>query len=400
MRSTSQPHYALDFTDPEINRDPWGYLEEVRDLGPAVFNPPSNSWFVTSYDHVRSIYANEPDFAPASELYAEVFGDPSILGSDTPRHDDLRRIWNPYLLRKAITTWTDLMGEVTDQQLAPILDRLRDGEVVDIVPYLRIIPTYLIASMIGVPTEDCGLFTEWGERMVYMFDVHSAPNAERAAELRASGVAATKALHDYCGDQLEMRRRTGNADDLLGVLATTDVPMTEHEKRSYITMFIEGAQDTTTKFLTTALVALAQHPDQRRALVEDRGLMLQTLDEIIRWQGPVVMHPRVARRSGARVGDVPIPEGDNLSLVLGAANRDSARWSNPHDFDIFRPVKANLAFGFGIHSCMGVNLARLETTIFLSRVLDAIPKYRLATDTLDFGRSIIIRGPVSVPLTV
>lgn len=396
----SRPEYDLDFTDPDVNRYPWPHLDEMRELAPAVFNAPSKSWFVTSYEHVRAVYANDADFAPATELIEEMFGDPTVVGSDSPRHEELRGVLNPYLLRGAVKKWVELMGELADQQLTPIIERLRDGESVDTVPYLRMIPAQLIARIMGVPAEDSERLSEWSQRMVYMFDAHSAPGTERAGQLQAAGIEAKKALHQYFGEQLEMRQREGAVDDLLGVLATTDVPMSEHEKLSYITLLIEGAQDTTTKFMAATLVALGQHPDQRRALVEDRALMRVALDEVIRWQGPVFLSLRVSRHQSARVGDVLIPGGDTLSLMLGAANRDPSRWERPDDFDLERQPKANLGFGFGRHSCMGINLARLETEIFINKMLDAIPDFQLVAEPVDYGRSINIRGPASLPLAL
>jgi cytochrome P450 len=176
--------------------------------------------------------------------------------------------------------------------------------------------------------------------------------------------------------------------------------MTDHEKRSYITVFIEGAQDTTTKFVTTTLAALAQHPAQRSALVEDRELVPQALEEVMRWQGPVTLDTRVARRPGVRIGDVPIAEGDHVSPALVSANRDPSRWRDPEIFDIFRPAKGHLGFGFGSHGCMGINLARLVATTVINKVLDAAPEYQLATDTLDYGASFLIRGPLTLPLSL
>jgi cytochrome P450 len=399
MPSALRPQADLDFTEPEINRDPWPHFEELRELGPAVWNPPSNSWILTSYEDVRAVLRNEADYAPAAELYAEIFGDPTVLGADNPRHAELRGIWGPALLRGAMKSWVELVAEICDRHLDPALDRIRDGEVVDLVSHLRMIPTELIARMIGVPAEDCGLFTEWGQCIVYQFDAYSAPDSEDAAELREAGTAATKALNDYCGEQLEMRRRAGRADDLLGVMATTEVPMSDQEKRAYITMFIEGAQDTTTKFNTSTLAALAQHPEQRTALAKDREFVAQALEEVMRWQGPVSLDLRIARRPGLQIGDVTFAEGDQISPSLAAANRDPSRWSDPHSFDIFRPAQAHLGFGFGTHGCMGINLARLVATTVLNKVLDAIPEYRLATDTLEYGSSFLIRGPLSLPLS-
>ncbi|MFL6636631.1 MAG: cytochrome P450 [Massilia sp.] len=395
-----RPEYNLDFTDPAINRNPWPYMDEVRAIGPAVWNEPSQSWLVTGYKESRAILMNEADFRPAGELYEEIFGGPTVLGADNPRHLQLRSVWDKYLRRDAMQNYVDLINEIADKRLGAVLEQVRAGEVVDFVPHLRKIPTELTARMIGVPVEDCEDFIRWGHCMVEQFHLYNAPNAEAAEQMRKDAVDATKALHDYSGRVLEERRRAGNSDDLLGVLATTAIPMTEQEKRSYITIFIEGAQDTSTKLMTSALGSLALHPDQKKALVADRALIPQALEEVMRWHGPVSLDIRIARHANVQIGGIHIPEGDHVSPALGAANRDPSRWSDPHAFNIFRPAQPHLGFGFGIHICMGMNVARILGEIVLNKILDAIPDYRLAEDGLDYGRSFIIRGPVRLPLTL
>jgi cytochrome P450 len=277
---------------------------------------------------------------------------------------------------------------------------LRDGEVVDVVPHLRMIPVKGIATMIGVPRQDCEQFYEWGLQIAYQWDVVTLPDGPEKDALREKVRVASTSLHGYCQQQIELRRRCGNADDLLGVLATTDVPMTDHEKSAYIALFIEGAQDTTTKYMSTVLATLAEYPDERKALANGRELMPQVLEEIMRWRNIVNADVRIARGGDARVGEVHIPDGHQVSLLVGAGNRDPARWTDPDTFDIYRPAQSHLGFGFGIHSCMGVNLARLEASTLVNKILDAVPEYHLAVDEVDYGRSFTVRGPESLPLSL
>jgi cytochrome P450 len=367
-------------------------------MGRAVWNEPSQSWFVTSFNDAREVMNNVTDYRQAEELFTEIFGGPVLMGEDNPRHKQLRDIWDKSFRPTGIINYAELVGEIARKRIAPVLERLRDGEVVDVIPHLRMIPTELTARMLGVPPEDCEQFISWGHRIVEQFHVFNSPDDKRAEELRQSAVAATQALHDYSGDVLEQRRRAGDTDDLLGMLAATDVPMTEQEKRSYITILIEGAQDTSTKFMTNSLLALAQHADQRQALTQDRDLVRQMLEEALRMFPPAMLNIRIARRPGVRIGDVEIPEGDHVSPAICAANRDPSRWDNPHSFDIFRPTRTHLTFGFGLHHCMGAHLSRLLGKIVINMVLDATPNYQLATEKLDYGRAFIIRGPAELAL--
>jgi cytochrome P450 len=397
-----RPESDIDFADPVVNRDPYPHLDRIRELAPAVWNAPSHSWFVTSFDDVRAVFSTPADFAQAADMYADIFGGEVLVAVDNPRHQELRGVLAPYLSRRAVDGYAHLARGIIDQYLGPVVERLRSGETVDVAPYLRQIPTRFIASLLGVPHEDSDQFVEWAQRMTAIFDIYDAPDLENAAELRAAALAASKEMHDYSGEALEIRRRTGKTDDMLGVLASTEVPISERDKRAYIVNLIFGSQDTTTTFGKMALLAFAQHPDQRLALKDDRTLMRQALDEVIRCKCPVISDVRVARHSDVQVRGIPIPEGDHVSVVVGAANRDPSRWENPNTFDIFRPEKGNVGFGFGIHSCLGINFARQVAATVMTKILDEAPDYQLAipADQLDYGRSWLIRGPHSLPLSL
>jgi cytochrome P450 len=400
QRRGDAPVYEVDFSDPDINRDPWPHLEEMRQLAPVVWNPPSSSWIMTSFDDVRAVITNADDFRQPSELFTDALGDPSVVATDNPRHNELRSIWGPFVSRPAIAERAALIGQVTDRHLAPIVEAMRSGTSVDVVKHLRLVPIQVIATMIGVPDADLDIFAQWGMDIVYQFDAYSAPTSPEAVQLRETAAVATKALNDYCSEMLAQRERDKTTDDLLGVMANTEVTMTNIEKIAYITMFIEGGQDTTTKFVTSSLAALEQHPDQRRALAQNRDLMSQTLEEVMRWTGPVLMDVRLAR-DDVEFRGIKMSKDDNIFPALGAANRDAARWDNPAAFDIFRDSKSHLGFGFGVHNCMGINMARLVAATITNKLLDAVPDYAVnAPDGLDYGRSFLMRGPNSLSLSM
>jgi cytochrome P450 len=180
-----------------------------------------------------------------------------------------------------------LAQEVIDEHLNPAFEQMRAGEAVDVAGLYRIISTQFVARVLGVPTEDCAQFVRWAEDMAGAFDLSVSSGLEDADAVREAAAVATREMNNYSTAALEQRRRSGNATDLLGALATTDVPLTEKEKHGYVTMLIQGMQDTTVNWAKNVTVALAQHPDQRRAVAEDRTLVRQALDEIVRWQAPV-----------------------------------------------------------------------------------------------------------------
>lgn len=173
--------------------------------------------------------------------------------------------------------------------------------------------------------------------------------------------------------------------------------MTEGDMRAQVALLVVAALDNAASAMATMMVVLAQHPSQRQAINEDRSLLPQAIDEILRYEGPVMAIPRAAHGDGELDG-VTIPAGDKVWGMIGSANRDPERWDAADRFDVFRERKGSLAFGVGPHNCLGINLGRMEIHLLLEHLLDAIPEWEMATDDLDYGHNFIVRGPQSVPI--
>jgi cytochrome P450 len=168
--------------------------------------------------------------------------------------------------------------------------------------------------------------------------------------------------------------------------------LTEAEMRSTAAVMLLAGYDTTAKLMGSALLALQQHPDQRRLLVEAPALIPNAVEEVLRWDGVATVF---ARRvvSDTELAGVQMAAGDTVYLFLGAANRDPSRWKDPHSFDVRRPYKRNLGFGAGPHVCIGAQLARLETQVALETLLRLAPEYRLRN--VEYGHTFMNHGPES-----
>lgn len=400
--STGRPETSIDLSDPDVNRDPFPYFEQIRALGPAVWSDPAGGWLVSSFGDVKSIFANFKEFAQDADMFADIHGAVTLPGLDNPRHNEVRGIVGPLMSRTAAEKHADLAQEVINTHLGPVIDRLRAGETVDVARVYRAISTHFVSRTLGVPVEDADQFVAWADDMIRVFDLTFTPDLEDAEQIRAAAAAATAAMNDYATAAIDERRRTGQTGDLLGALATTDVELTDKERNAYVTMIIQGGQDTTATWAKNLTVALGAHSDQRRIVQQDRELVRQTLDEVMRWQAPVTAEVRIVRTEGVDIGGVPVAQGDHVVMLLGAAHRDPTRWENPEKFDILRPAMGNLGLGFGIHGCLGVNFARRVLTSITNTLLDEIPEYTLAIplSELDYGRSYSVRGPVSLPITL
>jgi cytochrome P450 len=400
--TNARPESSIDLSDPVVNHDPFPYYEELRSVGPAVWNPPSNAWLVTSFDVAKSVFANPKDFAQDQQMYQEVHGVVTLPGVDNPRHNELRSILGPLMSRSAAEGHAALAQSVIDENLNPVFEQLRAGETVDVAALYRTISTEFVVRILGVPAEDCGQFVTWAEHMAGGFDLTMTPGLDNADAIRRAAAEGTRALSEYAASALEDRRRSGVTTDMLGALATTQVPMTPEERIGYVTMVIQGGQDTSATWAKNTTAALAEHPDQRKAAIQDKDLVRQTLDEVIRWNAPVTAEVRVVRNPGVQIGGVPVEQGDTVIMLLGAAHRDPTRWDTPEKFDVRRPQLGNLGFGFGVHSCLGVNFARRLVTSMTETLLREIPHYEIAIPDTGFvyGRSYAVRGTSRLPLSL
>jgi cytochrome P450 len=198
-------------------------------------------------------------------------------------------------------------------------------------------------------------------------------------------LAASRAVEEYLGPLVGQRREHGG-DDLLGLLVAAQVPpdsdaevgrepLGDQELADFVRLLIVAGASTVYRGYGILLYALLTHPDQMDAVRADRALIPQAIEEALRWEQPITTVGRTATRD-VKLAGVTIPEGSDVLVELGAANHDPDVWPDPERFDIFRPSKPHLAFGFGRHRCLGVYLARMELRVMLEATLDTFPNLR------------------------
>ncbi|MEV0669621.1 cytochrome P450 [Mycobacterium sp. NPDC050441] len=403
MVATHFPLLSFDTTDPAFVADPWARYREIRELGGVVFNERINRWMVGEFDLVKQILSTPATFGSERGQieHAAVFGGPTMEFYDGPHHDQIRSIWSGDFRPRTLARLRPVITEIVRARLEPVAARLRDGETVEVVSELtRGIPTEVIAHMLGVEPEMVDQFTAWSDAMGASAEGYSMPG-EHGAELIAAGKHATAQLNTYIREQLP-RRACPAADewDLIGTMVGHEYAcehMTEQEIVASNTQLVFAGNETTAKLLAQIVATLAVHPDQRRILQADRTLALDAAEEVHRLE--TVSHSifRDAVGESAAVGDVAMADGDRITLLLGAANRDPRRWERPDDFDITRRKLSHLGFAFGLHSCLGMNLARLEAQIFLEELIDTVGDWQVA-GPLDYGTNYTVRGPGRVPV--
>ena len=192
-------------------------------------------------------------------------------------------------------------------------------------------------------------------------------------------MAASEALRDYFADVLAERRRQP-ADDLISELAVAEVDgrtLDDEEIYSFLRLLLPAGVETTYRASGNLLYGLLTNPDQLERVRDDRSLVPDAFEETIRWEPPVTVILRRAARD-TEVGGVPVEEGADVALLLGSANRDERKYEHPDEFDIFRESRQSVGFGFGVHVCLGMHLARMETRVAINTLFDRLPDMRLA----------------------
>jgi cytochrome P450 len=389
------PVMDVNYFTEEWNADPYPGLEAIRAAGPIVFNPRTYDWMVPGYQLGARVQANARRYKAVEEL-GQLFGGITMEFVDTPLHHELRGVWAKDFQRETLQQQRAMIDEIVATRVGPFVERVLDGETVEAIANMtRGIPVLVIARMLGVSGDDVQRFSDWSDRMggIVAGMVDESP---AGAEMLQRGLDATAELNAFMAEEIAARRARPT-DDLVSAMTHSDVArrVSEQDLVASNTQLVFAGNETTAKLMASTLVALAWHPDQRRAIVADRSLVPQAIEEVHRWETVAQVGYRDVHNGDAEIDGIVVPDGSRVCILLGACNRDPARWKDPNRFDIFREPQSHLGFGFGMHSCLGLNLARLELEVWLNQILDAIPEYELAEE-VSYGTNFVLRAPLSV----
>jgi cytochrome P450 len=390
----------VDLYSREASENPWPLVEEIRAKGPVVWSEQQGRWLITSDRVVRKVLINPERLTVEERQGPRLFGPDAFIGiDDRPRHDALRGVWSVAFQRSTLEQLRLVIGELADRMIDPMEERLRAGERVDAVGELcRDLPAYVIAYMLGVPADMRPKIVEWSDLM-------GAAVGEPPSEWKATNPVWMRAedarvkLADYILEQIEYRRRHPG-DDLISQIVHSEIggTLTDEAIMENSRQLLFAGNETTAKWLGHATVELARHPDVMAEVRENRALLPTALEEIMRWQPVVGSVFRQLRGGDMELEGVTIRQGAQVAPMTGAANRDPERYPEPERFDIHREFKANLGFGYGMHSCLGVTLARLETAVTIGRMLDRLGDFHLAGPVT--YSTFQLRGPQTVPIAL
>ena len=361
---------------------PYPMLAELRAKAPVhpgwkemgiLENPPEGQQIFSAYtfDAVKAVFTDNKTFSTRCyEAIVRPLQGPTILEMQEPEHQVYRRLHEFAFARSSMRRWeTELVRPLVERTV----DRLRDAKRADLVEDVFMpIPVRVIAALIGLPEAD---IPEFHRLAIELLGFHSDMD---------SALKASAQLKEYFVGILADRRRTP-CDDMVSVLAEADIDgvrMSDEQIYGFMRNLLPAGAETTSRSTASLAFGLLTHPDQLTAVVADRGLLPQAIEEGIRWETPLLNFMRETTRDIEFYG-VDIPEGSTVTVNLGSANHDDARWNDADRFDIFRERKPHIGFGHGAHVCIGMHLARLESTMIFNTLFDNLPGLRLDPDAPD-----------------
>jgi cytochrome P450 len=362
-----------------------GTLMESDLLPPELRN--DENWTLFDFDSVFTAFREDTVFA--SEMYNNTIGlvfGPTILGMHGKEHHDHRSLVSKAFKQSALAQWEP---EVIDPICDQLVDEFKDDGEVDLVQAVTFeFPTRVTAALLGLPQEDLELFRRLSLDLISITEDIEA------------GLNASVELGTYFQQQVD-QRRSAPTDDVIGDLVTAEIDgekLTDEAIISFLRLLLPAGLETTYRSSGNLLQLLLTHPDQLEAVQQDRALIPAAIEEGIRFETPLVLVARNTTRDVEMHG-VTIPEGAQINVCMGSANRDEKRWERADVFDIRRPRRAHISFAGGIHSCLGMHLARVETKAMLTSLFDRVTDLRLRPDEDTKIVGMPFRSPKHLPVT-
>ena len=388
-----------------FQNDPYPIYRELRERDPIHRSYAANGWILTRYRDIEpllsdsSFSADDRNLSIWEKLRAanirrgvtdpdEEF-EPTMLRRDPPAHTRLRGLVNKAFTPRAVEKLKPRIEEIVDELMSDIVSR---GSM-DLVRDLAVpLPIIVISEMLGIPSKDREQFKIWSTDFA---NTIGRVTPEALIRARLSGEEFT----EYIGQIAEERRREPRADLLSGLVAAEAEGdrLSETELAGTCALLLAAGNETTTNLICNGVLALLQNPEQLEELRGDPGLIENAVEEFLRYDSPVQATARIVMEDRDFVGN-PFEKGQQINLLLGAANRDPEAFDDPDRLDLKRERIAHLSFSRGAHFCLGAQLARLEAKAGIGELVRRLPGMKLASDTIERNGHLLLRGVKSLPL--
>jgi cytochrome P450 family 142 subfamily A polypeptide 1 len=340
----------------------------LRRHAPVYRDEVNHLWGISRYHDLVAIEKDPETFCSSEGYRPNLPPDASMIGNDDPRHNERRRLVARRFTPKAVGRHEDAVRDVVRGLLDAVAGRGRCEVVEELAAPL---PAMVIGRLLGFDDGQWTRVKHWSEATIV---------AGGGPRYMADSVA--EAFGDYCehAARLMEARQAAPADDVMSLWmdAAAAGVLTPDEVLSEGLLLIDGGAETTRTVIAGAVLALIEHPDQHRRLLDDPGLLPVAVEEFIRWVTPILNMRRTATRD-TEVAGTAVRAGDELLLMYSSANRDEAVFDEPERFDVGREPNPHVAFGFGTHFCLGAALARLEIRVMFEELLPRLRDLHLAS---------------------
>lgn len=389
---TALPH-DTDPLAPATVECPYPFYESMRTHAP-VHRVPDREWFlVSTFAMANEVLLNPSDFSSGSGVgvpagpggqHPPMSGarTHTLLTADPPVHGHYRTLVNRAFSARRVAAKEDGMRQLADELISEFAPR---GVVELGEEFAVVFPLIVICDMLGLPRSQLRTFKKWSDGIAQLGGL---VNEEQLAEIRRGNIEFT----EYLVEQVEARRRDPQ-DDIMNDLITLSFVAPDGEERplaideivSILPQLLVAGNETTTNTITSGMTLLLQNPDQMQAVRDDRSLIPNLVEEILRFESPVQCHFRRATRDVTLDG-VEIPAGSGVGVLYASANRDDEQFPDAARFDVRRTnARSHLAFSQGIHFCVGAPLARLEARVAFETLLDRLDNIEFAPGRNDFS---------------
>ena len=392
---------------PEVVADPYPYYQRYRQQEPVHYSEALDAWVLTRYRDVEAVL-NDDRFSANRRLARNRFAQlmvqqemqrmgpvgqvTTMLGADPPEHTRLRRLVSKAFTVRAVESLRPRIQQLVDE----LLDEAEAKGDFDLVADLAFpLPVIVIAEMLGVPPEDRHLFKRWSDDVAASLGLLTRPDvAERARQ-------SILEMTEYFRQAVAERRRRPREDLISGLVAAEEQgqALSEQEVLATLVLLLVAGNETTTNLIGNGMLALFRHPDQWERLCRQPELVRTAVEELLRYESPAQATSRVALQEleidGRRVEPYQM-----VMCIIGAANRDPEVFAEPDRLDIAREPNPHLAFGDGIHFCLGAPLARAEAQTAFAALARRFPRIRPLSDRAEWGPNYILRGLKRLPVSV